>query len=39
VVEHYAYRKNLSGVGKKINTLYKNVADWRISTGDEGKEN
>ncbi len=38
VVEHYAYRKNVRGVGKKINTLYKNVVDWKISAGNTAKE-
>lgn len=31
VVEHYAHRKNVKGVGKKVNTLYKNVVDWKIT--------
>lgn len=38
VVEHYAYRKNVRGVGKKINTLYKNVVDWKISADITAKE-
>ena len=29
-VEHYAYRKSLSGVGKKITNVYENVQDWKI---------
>lgn len=39
VVEHYAYRKNVKGVGKKINTLYKNVVDWKITDRFDGKDN
>ncbi|MEE2642675.1 MAG: ABC transporter substrate-binding protein [Planctomycetota bacterium] len=39
VVEHYAYRKNVKGVGKKINSLYKNVVDWKITDQIEGKGN
>lgn len=39
VVEHFAYRKNVKGIGKKINTLYKNVVDWKITDSIEGKGN
>ena len=39
VVEHYAYRKNVRGVGKKINTLYKNVVDWKITNRMTEEEN
>lgn len=39
VVEHYAYRKNVKGVGRKINTLYKNVVDWKITDRFDGKDN
>ncbi|MEC9091345.1 MAG: ABC transporter substrate-binding protein [Planctomycetota bacterium] len=39
VVEHYAYRKNVEGVGKKINSLYKNVYDWKITDRLTGEDN
>lgn len=34
-VEHYAYRTDVRGVGRRLITLYDNVGDWTIVAGGD----